>query len=173
MSLENLALAGVKQNGYPDVAVIKKYHPEVIASFFLLCKKIGVPWHDLFSDDVPKRIISGYRDHSVDSAVKNSPHAFGIALDIWVSWLSAHDPFNRQAILNTQIKWITEAIEGKFFTRGGFYPQQNSIHLDQATDEWMKKFNGTKFWVKWDGDYAAFNVLTEAIDYAKGKIIRG
>lgn len=168
--LINYALQGVKQQGSPDIATIKICHPEVIASFFLLCKNIGVPWDDMFSNDIPKRIVSGYRDHSADPEVKNSPHKFAIALDVWVSLLSAQEPHNRASILMSQIKWITAAIEGKFFTRAGFYPQQNTIHLDQATDEWMKEYGGSRFWVKWNHKYTGFNVLNEAINFAKGKI---
>jgi hypothetical protein len=166
----NYALQGIKQVSDPDIVTIKKCHPEVIAAFFLLCKKMGYGWDALFSDPCPDLIISGYRDYSADPEVKHSPHNFALALDVLISNLNAHIPANQATVLDAQIKWITAAINTNLFNRGGFYPQQNTIHLDIADDAWMKEHNGTKFWVKFDAHYTDFSVLEEAVNFAKYKI---
>ena len=167
----NYAAQGVKQQGKPDIVTVKQYHPEVMASFFLLCKKMNMGWDGLFADNCPDMIISGYRGHDPDPAVKHSPHGFAIALDIHVSNFDAHIPSNQPVVLDAQIKWITAATESGLFTRGGFYPQQNTIHLDIADPAWMETYNGSRFWVKWGGVYAGFQILDNAIAYAKQKIM--
>ena len=168
--VQNLALAGIKQQGSPDIATIKQYRPEVMAAFFLLSKKMGEGLDALFLDQCPDIITSGYRDYSADPEVKHSPHNFALALDVQVSKLNARIPQNQPAILDGQIKWITAAMESKLFNRAGFYPSQNTIHLDIADDDWMKKHNGAKFWVKWNGKYTGFGILNEAIKYARSVI---
>ena len=169
--LTNYALENLKQQGETDLATIRKFHPEVIAGYVTLCIKLGRPidWNAL--QKIPENLDfpgSGYRDHAFDPAVKNSPHNFAIALDICVSPLNAHMASNRQAVLAEQIKWITAA-QG-IFTGCGFYPFQNTIHVDTRTPEWMAQYRGTPFWVK--DPYAAnvytgFYVLTEAIVHAQ------
>jgi hypothetical protein len=173
MMLKNYALKGIKQSGSPDILAVKQYHPEVIFSFALLMKRMGMEcgWV-LIPEAIPDLIVSGYRDHSVDPAVKNSPHAFAIALDVMVSHLDARVPQNRESILEEQIKWITAATETGLFNRGGLYPQQNTIHLDLCDEEWMRTYNGTPFWVKWNAKYEGFSALPSAIEYAK-QLIQG
>lgn len=166
--LENLAQKGLKQKGVPDLATIKQYHPEVLYSFALLGKKMGMECGWVLIDGaVPDCIISGYRDFNADPEVKNSPHKYAVALDVMVSHLDARISQNRPTILEEQIKWITAAIESGLFTRGGFYPQQNTIHLDLCDEAWMRAYNGSPFWVKWDGKYEGFSRLQSAIDHAK------
>lgn len=166
--LENLAQKGVKQQGSPDIATLKVYHPEVLFAFALLMKKMGMSCSWLLAEGaIPDCIVSGYRDFNADPEVKNTPHKFAIALDVMVSHLDAHVAINRPAVLEEQIKWITTAVESGLFTRGGFYPQQNTIHLDQADEAWMQTYGGTPFWVKWNGKYEGFTTLNGAVEYAK------
>ena len=166
----NFAEKGIKQNGEPDVATIIKYHPEVMAKFYLLCRKLGMPNEWLFKTPSPDCVISGYRDYAYDQAVKHSPHNFAIALDVQVSPLDAHAAINRAAVLDEQIKWVTAAISPNLFSRAGLYPFQNTIHLDIADDNWIADYHGTRFWVKdpaANPNYTGFNVLNEAMDYAR------
>jgi hypothetical protein len=166
---ENLALSSVKQNGEPDIETIRQYHDDVLYRFAILAAKMGFSkaGYKISAGEVPDIIISGYRDHKLDPEVKNSPHNFAIALDIQVSSLNSHEVHNQPAVLERQVDWITEAIGDGLFTRAGFYPQQNTIHLDIADKSWMEKYNGTPFWVKWNKNYKGFYILNEAIDYAE------
>jgi len=169
--LVNYALANWKQQGQTDLATIRKFHPETVANYVTLCIKLGLPidWNAL--QVIPENLDfpgSGYRDHAFDPAVKNSPHNFAIALDICVSPLSARIMANRLTILNEQIRWITAA-QG-IFTGCGFYPFQNTIHLDIRTPEWMAQYRGTPYWVKDPTSanvYKGFYILGEAISWAK------
>jgi hypothetical protein len=165
---ENLALQGIKQQGYPDIKTILDFHEDVLSRFSILAAKMGFKRlvYKLINGICPDIIISGYRDYQADSAVKNSPHNFGIALDVQVSSLNAHEVNNQPAVLERQVAWITEATKGQLFNRAGFYPQRNTIHLDIADKEWMDTYAGTPFWVKWNSKYHGFYVLSEAIDYA-------
>lgn len=168
MKIINLALQGVKRKSSIDLVTILQYHPGVMAAYLLLRAKLELPIdHDDFRT-IPEDIISGYRDHAYDPAVKNSPHNFAIALDICVSNLNAKIAANRPAVLDEQIRWA-RAAQG-VFTGFGFYPFQNTIHCDLRTPDWMQEYGGTPYWVK--NPYAAkqykgFYVLDEAIDYAK------
>jgi hypothetical protein len=166
----NYASGNIKQSDNIDIVTIKQYHPEILTAFSVLCNNMGIPSDWIFKNECPDIIVSGYRDHAYDPAVKNSPHNFAIALDVQVSQFNAHNPINQARVLESQIAWISKATEGNLFNRAGFYPQQNTIHLDIADDDWMSKYNGTKFWVKWRGIYTGFNVLNEAIAYSKYKI---
>lgn len=170
MFFENLALTGVKQKSPIDLDTIRQYHPEVMAKYVMVCLKLGLPinWNDLKS--VPSNLDfsgSGYRDHAFDPSVKNSPHNFAMALDICVSSLNAKIKANRQAVLQSQINWITAA-QG-IFPGAGFYPFQNTIHLDIRDDIWMKDYHGTPYWVKdptSENPYKGFYNLNDAIRWA-------
>lgn len=169
--MENLALSGIKQQGQTDLDTIRKYHPEVLAAFVFLCMKLGksIDWNALHT--VPPELDfsgSGYRDHAFDPAVKNSPHNFAMALDVNVSPLNAHDVLNRPAVFIEQARWITTA-KG-IFSGAGFYPFQNTIHLDMRTPDWMKAYGGTPYWVKDPTaakPYKGFWIYDEAYNYAK------
>jgi hypothetical protein len=89
-----------------------------------------------------------------DQKVKNSPHYFGVALDVIVGDLMK------------QIEWATVGIGKGYFTRCGFYPEQNTMHFDRCSFEWMEKYNGTPSWVKWHGEYTGFAHWREAAQYA-------
>jgi len=168
--LENLADKGIKQQGSPDIETIKIYHGDVLTRYSLLCVKMGQSGSWIFTDAVPDSIESGYRDHDYDPNVKNTPHKFGIALDIQISNLDPRIPSNRKLIIVEQIKWITAAVESGLFTRGGFYPYQNTIHLDIADEDWMRTYKGTPFWVKdiygVPKKYKGFYILQEAVVFA-------
>lgn len=170
MNIVNLAANGIKQNGHPDISTIMKYHPEVLTSLAILCHRRGLESGWIGTSDTPDFIVSGYRDHDPDPAVKNSPHAFGLAVDLMVSPKDAHVPQNRPEILDAQISWITDAIESNLFYRAGIYPEQNTIHLDLCDVSWRNAYNGTPFWVKWQGTYHGFTVLNEAVSFAKQMI---
>jgi hypothetical protein len=170
MGYVNLALSGVKQQEPTDLGTIRQYHPEVMASFVILCIKLGLPidWNSL--QKIPEELNfsgSGYRDHVFDPAVKNSPHNFAMALDVCVSPLDAKIASNRPSVLEAQIKWA-RAAQG-IFTGFGFYPYQNTVHVDLRTPEWMAKYKGTPYWVKDPNaanTYKGFYILDEAIVYA-------
>lgn len=166
---ENLAEKGIKEIGNKDIETIKTYHGDVLIRYALLCVKMGLSGSWIYTDAVPDNICSGYRDHNYDPEIKNSPHKFGIALDICVSKLSAKIQSNRMPILTEQMKWITKALDCDF-TRAGIYPYQNTIHLDIADKAWMEKYNGTPYWVKdikAAHPYVSFYSLNEAFDFAK------
>ena len=144
---ENLADKGIKQRGSPDTLTINIYHPEVIAAKSDLDLAMGGALE----------ITSGYRDHNVDPAVKNSPHKFAIALDL------------AAGSLESQIRWGYVAIFNKYFTRCGIYPDRGIIHLDIADPEWIKTYNGTRFWVCLGDTYTGFESWIEMINFARGK----
>ena len=165
---DNLAAKGVIQQGHPDIITVRQYHPEVLAKFGIVCSKQGESGAWLFTENgCSERIVSGYRSRDVDPAVKNSPHGYAIALDVWVSHLQASDPNNRPAILESAIGWVRAAVEPGLFTRAGLYPQQNTIHVDIADAEWIEKYHGTPYWVKWNSLYHGFFSLEEAISFAR------
>jgi hypothetical protein len=168
----NLAENGIVQRGNPDCDIIRDYHPEVLYKFAFVCAKMAIDasWI-LEGNKYPDIIVSRYRDHKLDVQVRHSPHNFAVALDVEVSPLNAKELQNREAILDKQIEWITNAtVNTELFLRGGLYPQQNTIHLDICTPEWCEKYNGTKYWVKWYGNYTGFSVWGKAVEYARGLV---
>lgn len=102
-------------------------------------------------------ITSGYRFEA-------GIHGFAMAIDVFV-WP-----------LCEQIRWIMQAIEENLFTRAGFYPHHKIIHLDFASEKWMERYGGRRFWVcqkvmigkKVGRNYTSFDQLDETIDFAKG-----
>lgn len=163
---KNLAKQGIKRltpQPNADLQIIKKYHPEVLIRLSLLAIGMGInpKWLDNFytKNIVPSWISSGYRDCQYDSEVSNSPHCFGIAIDIVVGKTIR------------QFEWAREATETtKLFARAGLYPQQNILHLDIADKSWCEKYRGTLYWVKWDKKYTGFYDLGSAMRYAWAKI---
>lgn len=169
--MENLAAKGVKQQGHPDIHTVKMVHPEVVYGWGILCirRKESGMWMN--TDAVPDSIISGYRDHNFDPSVKNSPHCFGAAIDVKVSDLSSKEDKNWPALLDAQIGVIRDAVvTTQIFSRGGLYPMQNTCHLDVCSDAWMRKYRGTRFWVKWpvgDKQYHGFWKFEQAAEFAR------
>lgn len=102
-------------------------------------------------------ITSGYR-------FEDGIHGFALAIDIFV-WP-----------LQDQIRWIKKAIDDNLFTRAGFYPHHKIIHLDMASEGWMERHGGRRYWVcqkvmngKKEGrKYTSFDQLDEAIDFTEG-----
>lgn len=169
-----MAQQGIKRKvGQPtaDIETIKQYHPEALYALGIVCVRMGLSgaWV-LLDGTVPDFIISGYRAASVDAEVTNSPHGFAGAFDILVSNLDARVAQNRMPILEKQLEWARQGTADGLFTRAGIYPEQNTMHLDIMDDEWIKKYHGAKFWVKWHGKYHGFETLDGAESYAKSMI---
>ncbi len=142
---ENLAEKGIIQQGHPDLITIHYYHPEVMEAKTNL---------DLYMSETLE-ITSGYRDHNVDKAVKNSPHKFAIALD-----LAAGN-------LENQIRWAEAAINMGVFKRVGLYPQRGIIHVDIADIDWCEQYGGTSYWVCIKDSYFGFNSWQQTIEFAQ------
>jgi hypothetical protein len=172
--LENLAAKGVKQQGHPDVQTVKMTHPEVYYGWGILSVRRGESGLWMATDAVPDAIISGYRNYNYDKEVSNSPHCFGAAIDVRISSLSSADDKNWPALLDAQIAVVRDAVvTTKIFKRGGLYPQQNTCHLDVCDEAWMRKYRGTRFWVKWPHkkkSYHGFWLFEDAVRFAKSKL---
>jgi hypothetical protein len=166
--IENLADKGIRRFIKPplaDIETIKEFHPEAICALGLLISFWGYSIVDLFITKlIPIWLISGYRENSIDSSVKNSPHEFGIAFDILIS----DDPWK-------QFEFIKLATETGLFFRGGVYIGRNTCHIDRCNDEWQRKYSGTKFWVWENSKYYGYanigevanHLLKAGFDYGK------
>jgi hypothetical protein len=154
---ENLADKKIVQQGHPDITTIKQYHPEILSKLRLLFVQMGFGMGVLTGDFPSGMITSGYRDNTFTSGAKNSSHKFGLAIDIAVGGLGE------------QIRWLKNGVTPSLFNRGGLYPDMGIVHLDDASNEWMNQYYGTKYWVCIDGIYKGFNVFENAIKYAYQK----
>ena len=116
----------VPMKSNPDIETIKQYHPEVWSQYAELCKKMGAV--DIFGSPpgackstlTKCCITSGYRHPAYNKeigGVGNSPHQYGVAIDIYVG-----------KSLQEQLRWARAA--SNYFTRVGIYPSQNDIHVD-------------------------------------------
>ena len=100
----------------------------------------------------PGYITSGYRS-KITEGRRNSPHLYGLALDIAVG-----DAYE-QAI------WAKAA--DMLYTRVGLYPDNGFIHVDMMPKVWCSHYHGTKYWVKKGDKYKGLWSLSEAITLAK------
>lgn len=159
MILKNLAAAGIERQVKPlaDLEIIKKHQPIAIAKLILLLDLLGEKTSGLFIPLViPEIVLSGYRDKSVDAQVKNSPHFFGVAFDLYAPTIERQIEIAKLA-----------TIETKLFERAGLYPQNKIVHIDLCDAEWQTQYHGTKYWVKKDTRYTGFLKLDYAIEFAK------
>lgn len=163
--LVNLAEMGIKRQLYPepDIETCKQFHPESVGALIILADRYNLPAATLFRKSIaPHWLISAFRDQPADATVKNSPHYFGVAFDVMVGDIIK------------QIEFVSLAVETtKLFNRGGIYVGRNTCHIDQCDDAWMRKYNGTKFWVWHDKKYVGFFNFSEASQYALDLIAPG
>jgi len=129
------------QKGDPDIETVYLFQPEVIARYKNFCHEAGLEIYGggtrKIQRNLPGKILSGYRNFVPKGGVEISPHFFCIALDIYV-------PLKEKKLLEKNLSLIPIAL--KHFSRIGIYPLKNSIHLDIADKEWMKKYGGKQFW---------------------------
>ena len=145
---KNLREAGIKRIVKPeaDIVRIREYHPEVLEYFDEAKKEYGKY----------AIITSGYRDAHVKGGAKNSPHYFGIALDIAVGDILNQIKFGRICLKNG-------------FKRLGLYPQKGIVHIDIADRAWQKKYNGTPYWSYLKRKYKGFYKLDDCIKYIESR----
>lgn len=145
----NLREAGIKRLVKPgaDLVRIREHHPEVLRFFDEIVK---YHWNKY------AHITSGYRDTHVKGGAKNSPHYFGIALDVSVGHILNQIEFGRICLKHG-------------FTRLGLYPQKGIVHIDIADAEWIKKYRGTPYWSFMKLKYKGFYDLEKCIKYIEGR----
>ena len=133
----NLARLGVKRRvnaPKPDIETIWITPYPVISRYNTMMMRLGLA---LFGGGTRKRqgsgrgrITSGYR---TSIGARNSAHKFGIAIDIWIG------------DIEQQIKAAYSA--RMLFSRIGIYVHEGIVHVDLASNRWMKKYNGRRYWV--------------------------
>lgn len=157
----NLAGQGVARRSGPDEADLvtpaMTSYP-MITNYLLLCKaapNILTPFGGGTLEKQGARIngyiTSGYRADMIDGRI-HSPHRYALAWDIIV--MAATD----------QIKVGRLAVENDLFTRVGFYPDRNFIHVDMMPEVWIKKYRAAMAWVEVDGKQFYFGDHHEAIE---------
>lgn len=157
----NLAVLGLNkasEPGAPDLETIWKTPYPVLTRYKLLCKELKI---QPFAAGRYQRqgpctkagyITSGYRDDIINCRI-NSPHRFALAIDVIVG------PIEKQ---------IAAARHAQaYFPRIGLYPGNSFIHLDLASEAWMKQYRGRRFWVRIQNVYTSFDILEAAIDFIK------
>lgn len=158
----NLAELGVTrkvQPPEPDLITVWQTPYPVLTNYKLLCADVGI---EPFAGGTylkqgqswrPGYISSGYR---VNIGTINSPHKYGLALDVVIP------------DLELQIKMVGQSLE--YFTRSGLYPNMNIIHLDLMPAVWIEKFNAARHWVcfrvRGKKIYHNFGDLESAIRFA-------
>lgn len=157
--LRNLADAGVKRIVGPpraDVETCKIHRPGDVGRLIVAADMFGLaPGAVFMGDAVPDWLVSAYRDRPADASVKNSPHYFACAFDVMVGSVMRQIEFIKLAVIDTNL-----------FNRGGIYVGRNTCHIDTCDEEWMRKYNGAKFWV-WHGNkYHGFFDFNEAGTFA-------
>ncbi len=157
-NLAKLGLPRATEPDVPDLITIWKTPYPVLTRYKLLCKELGI---QPFAGGTYERqgpptksgyITSGYRDRILNCRI-NSPHRFALAIDPIVG------PIEKQMAVAKKAQ--------RFFTRIGLYPGNSFIHLDLASEAWMKKYRGRRFWVRIKGIYISFDILEAAIDFVK------
>lgn len=157
----NLAKLGLKRATEPDVpdliTIWKTPYP-VLTRYKLLCKDLGIqPFAGgTYEQQGPCTktgyITSGYRDDILNCRI-NSPHRFALAIDVIVGETEKQIAVARRAQI--------------YFPRIGLYPGNGFIHLDLASEAWMKRYHGRRFWVRIKGVYTSFDIFEAAIDFVK------
>jgi hypothetical protein len=153
----NLAAFGVRRRIGPqaDLLTIWDTPYPVITNFTRVCRELGLdPFnggtHDRQGPHGPGYVTSGYRDNVLEGR-PNSPHRFGLALDVVVGDVDA------------QIEFAGVAV--KHFTRVGLYPGDGFVHVDLCPLCWMQKYGGRRFWVRRSGTYTSFDTFEAAVDF--------
>ncbi|MDP3765839.1 MAG: D-Ala-D-Ala carboxypeptidase family metallohydrolase [Nanoarchaeota archaeon] len=117
-----LQILRVAMKSKPDVETVKEYHQEVWDSYVELCKKMKSTPQICGKKPTKCCVTSGYRHPAYNKEIggaANSPHQFGVALDIYVG-----------RDVDEQLRWAREAVESGLFTRAGIYPGDTHIHID-------------------------------------------
>lgn len=145
-----------------DLLTIWKTPYPIIGEYTRLCGDMGVePFAGgTMEHQGPKNrvsyITSGYRDKIIESRT-NSPHLFGLAIDVAVG------------DLKEQIKW---ALAAQYrFPRIGLYPANGFIHLDYASNSWIYRYEGKRAWVKKSGVYIAYDSITQLVGKIRSRLI--
>jgi hypothetical protein len=159
MPEQSLLERGIKRktpDGIPDLETCKQYAPFAVCSLGVVASKFGLDGvGSLFLPDKhPDWLTSAYRDKIAKNGAKNSPHFWGCAFDVSVG-----------SVLK-QIQFVSLAIDSGLFNRGGIYKKISACHIDQCSNDWMKEFNGSKFWVMDGEKYHGFETLSQAAAFA-------
>lgn len=161
LPIPNLARLGHKRlvaEPKPDLITIQRTPYPVLTNYLKLCRMLGVPpycgrdFTDQGSANGVGCITSGYRDTDL-----NSPHEYGIAIDVIVGDVRAQVTAGRVAL--------------QYFCRVGLYPDNGIIHLDVAPEEWIVRHKKARFWVRYKGKYTTFNEYDEAACFAESLAI--
>jgi hypothetical protein len=161
---------GTDKDGPPDIITVWKTPYPVLTNYEKMCLQANIEaygggtWQKQGSHWREGYITSGFRE---SLGAKNTPHKFGIAIDVVIIGLLRQVEIARIAM--------------EFFVRIGIYPDDNIMHFDLAPLIWQRKYHGTPFWVKLSepqivrGEqklapkYYAFHELEKAIRFAKDR----
>lgn len=157
----NLAKLGLKKAadpGVPDLITIWKTPYPVLTRYKLLCRDLGMQpfaggtYEKQGPSTKPGYITSGYRDGIINTRI-NSPHPFALAIDMAIG------PIENQIGAASRARFL--------FPRIGFYPDNGFIHLDLASEAWIRRYHGRRFWVRKNGVYTSFDIFEAATEFAK------
>lgn len=157
-NLARLGLPRATEPDVPDLITVWKTPYPVLTRYGLLCKDLriqpfaGGTYERQGPRTKPGYITSGYRDGILNCRI-NSPHRFALAIDV--------------AIGPIEIQIAVAQRAQAYFPRIGLYPSNGFIHLDLASEAWMKRYHGRRFWVRVQGAYTSFDILEAAIDFVK------
>lgn len=157
----NLATLGVPRFGNgedADLITIWNTPYPVITNFKEFCKVVG--WYPLGGGTVKRQakkikgyINSGYRDMPIGGN-EISEHMWATALD------------SIAGDAKEQLEVVPKACA--FFNRVGLYPERGFMHLGLAPDEWIRKYNKAKYWIK-TNKYKFFSNPADMISYLKAE----
>lgn len=157
----NLSALGVKRavgtdkDGTPDIITVWKTPYPVLTNYEAMCLAAQIKAYagGTREKQGPSSeegyISSGFRE---SLGAKNTPHKFGMAIDVVIIGLQRQIEVARIAI--------------KYFIRVGVYPDENIMHFDLAPPIWQMVYHGTPFWVKLGKTYHPFYDLEKAIGFA-------
>lgn len=159
--MENLAAKGIDRitpSPNPDIEICKQYRPEDICKLGVVADAWGLETGALFIPGVfPDWLVSGYRDRPADATVRNSPHYFAAAFDVYMGTYN----------VLKQIQFVSLAVvKLGLFKRGGIYVGRNTCHIDTCDVEWQKKYGGAPFWVWHKGKYTGHTTLAGTSTHA-------
>lgn len=149
----------------PDIMTCKEYKPGDVCRLGVVANAFWMETQALFLEDTwPGWVVSGYRTNR-----PTTPHAWGDAFDVKVGTIKKQVEFIRIAVMDLGL-----------FKRGGLYVRniykdergkeyvglRNTCHIDNRDSEWMKKYNGTQYWVCDFGKYTGYNSFSAAVSHA-------
>ena len=159
--IPNLAELGVaRRSGQADLETIIQLPYPVIRPYRAACAELG--WEPFGGGTWSVQgskvgvISSGYRAETLNGNV-NSPHRFGIALDVLVS-----------LILEDLVK--AAKVFGRHFQRVGIYPERGFLHVDQAPENWIERYKKKASWVHYGGVYHSFANLRGSLLWIRENI---